>query len=165
MPKVSKAKVNADADTGVISYDFTNGQHLEVALKDIPKETLKFFTLRGVGEAIRDTYAGVKDPDQAADVAGRKIEAILAGKTTIRISGGGGPRTTMLAEALSKVTGKSVEECQVKISELSDEQVADLKSRARVQVAMAEIRAERAKAKMKGLKAEAAEEEAPLPGF
>lgn len=166
MPRTSKAKLTVDGDT--LRYNFTNDKELTINLADIPAPSLKLFTLRGVGEKIRDSYAGIKDVDSAFDVAQRVIQAILDGKTSIRIAGKHGPRLTMLAEALSRYTKgeKSVEECQAKLAEFSDEQLDDLRSRAVIQMHMAAIRAENAKQKMKNLQKEAkAEENEPLPGF
>ena len=64
-------------------------------------------------------------------------------------SGGGAPKTTMLAEALVRVTGQDLEAVNAKLETMSEDDLKGLKKNGQIKSALADINAERAKARAK----------------
>jgi len=179
VPKVAKAKKTVEGS--VISITFNDADSTVVALdvmKCLPEIQLKL-ALHGASQKGGDSYAGVGDDIPAAIVnATRVFKDLIEGNWTTRVSGVGGPRITLLAEALARVgtmqaqqadanaEAITLEQALAVIEMLSDEDKKDMRADPQIKAVSAEIKLERAQAEAEKVRAEAAEAgEAATTGF
>ena len=152
-----RIKREKDFDKGLVKFtDIATGAELEVDVNKLPDAIKTSLLVHGVNAKVGDSAA---DP---------KVDAMEAMKTTweqlkegiwaARSSGDGAGRTTVLAEALQRVTGQELEAVNAKLSEMSDEEKKDLRKHGQVKSAIADIKAEKAKAAAKAAKSTDADE-------
>ena len=94
--------------------------------------------MHGLSQKVGDSYASAESVTEAAESARAQWDGLLGGEWATR-SGGG-----ILAEALSRATGKELAECVDAVRRLDDKQKRKLSGDARILTAIAEIRKERA---------------------
>lgn len=126
---------------------FTDGEVLEVSLGQLPEDIVKHLALHGLSQKLGDSYAGEKDVEVAKAKAKKVAERLQAGEWKAVREGSGGGRITDLAQALARVTGKELAECVSVITDMDKEQKKALRQHPQIKVALAEIAAEKAKAK------------------
>lgn len=117
--------------------------------------------MHGFSQKIGDSYAGAasaENPLAYAKQAVRETIATLYANEWKAPRGEGGPRVTDLAVAVSRVTGKSIEDVVALIEGLSDEDKKALRAKPKVKAALAAISQEKATARAAKLAAAAAEE-------
>lgn len=164
-PKIKRDK---DYESGTVTYTSTkSGDSFTSRLADLPgvdqgmvdalPEMLRRLAVHGLNAKEGDSAASSGD---VADVKATH-DQLVAGEWSARGEGGGGPRVTLLAEGLAKVTGQDLETVVEKLEGMSDEEKKALRKHAQVKAACAEITAARAKERAKAAKKGAAEE-APL---
>lgn len=112
MAREQKAKIEYRAANGEaikatekpadIVFKFANGQELAVNVKSLPKDIVQTAAIRGVAEKIRDTYAGAETVGQAHELAEDMIGRLVEGEW-MSAREGGGPRMTMLLQAIKEV--------------------------------------------------------------
>ena len=135
-------------DTGKVKFTvIETGEDFEVDVSDLPDDIKTSLLVHGVNAKVGDSAA---DPKVDAMAAMKATWAQLKdGTWAARAAGDGSGRITVLAEALQKVTGKSPEEVQEKLADMTDEEKKDLRNHAQVKSAIADIKAEKAKAAAK----------------
>ncbi len=154
MAKIATKRL--DTDQGIVRFEFANGEVLEVNVAQLPESIRRQALLHGVSQKVGDAYAGAESAEEALEAARSVVERLMAGEWRTTRQGSGKPRSTMLAEALSRLTGRDVAECQERIAALDDAAVKALRKHPQIQAELAKIRAERLAAK-----AEAGADSAP----
>lgn len=120
-------KATTSIEGNVCTWEMADGTNVVGDLATFPEEIVKQLALHGLRQKGSDSYAGLKTVEEAAQAVGRVIEQLRSGEwTAARASGGGAPRTTLLAEALSRLaqaSGKevSIEQAAETISQLPDD--------------------------------------------
>lgn len=129
---------------------------LSVDVKDLNKEILQNLALHGLSQKIGDSYAGVKNTDEAMEKAGAVVDRLKAGDWKAARTAAS-PKSTQLAEALAEAYGKTLEEAVAALSKLDDDQKKAVRKDAKVKAALERIKAENAAKKAKDLAAKAKE--------
>jgi hypothetical protein len=150
-------KATKTIDGNVVKLEFVDGTVVDFDLSSASDEIKTKLALHGASQKIGDSYAGAEDVETAIGAATRVRDDLIAGNwTAARAGGGGGVRTTLLAEALSRIaseqTGRevSVAEATEVIGEMSDEQKSALRKDSAVKAAIAAIKLEKAEAEAEG---------------
>ena len=133
----------------VATFDFSNGTALTLDIKDVVDNIRTQLAGHGVLQKVGDSYAGAETVEEAIAAAQRVIEQLLAGEWRQAREGGGAPRVTMLAEALSRVMKArnrdvSIEEAREVIADMDDDTKAAVRKDPAIQVEMNKIKLERA---------------------
>lgn len=149
--KMSIAKKVVDEETGTVTFAFTNGRKLVADVNRMPRDIVNRLALHGISQKGGDSYASANEKgwtiDDCFDEATRVIENLYNG---IYNAKGGGSGTTILAEALARVTGETVEEAAAVIAGMSEDQVKDLGKHVDIKAAVLKIKAERAAERARG---------------
>lgn len=149
--KVSKT---VDDEKGTITFEFASGETEVVDVTKFKSEIQKQLMLHGASQKLGDSYSG-EDADKCHTIFGGVLKNLTDGNWSARAGGGGSPRISQLAEALSRaVPGESVESCVEKLSAMDDETKKEVRAHPQVQAALAEIKLEKATAEAAKLKAE-----------
>ena len=150
MARFNKAKKFVNTD-GNVQFDFANGQTLTLDPSKCDEAIRNQAMLHGFSQKIGDSYASAEDADEAYAAAVAVVDGLTSGKWTTRTASEGGTGTsTMLVEALHRVTageGRSIADCAALIETMDDAQVEGLKKLPPIAAALDGIRAERALAK------------------
>lgn len=149
----------AGVPTGVIQFTFEDNTVQTIDVNALSDDTKFRALVHGISQKVGDSYAGAKAEENplafAKKAAEETIAQILRGDWRAP-SAGGGPRVTDLATALSRVTGKPLEESVEYVGTLDDTQTKELRGKAKIKAMLAAITAEKAVAKAQKLAAEAA---------
>jgi len=148
-------KATTTIEGNSVIWEMADGTKVEGDLNTFPEAIVKQLALHGLRQKGSDAYAGLKEVAEAAEAVGRVIAQLTSGEWTVaRAGGGGGPRTTLLAEALSRLAtaaGKevSIEQAAETIAQLPDESdegisKKSLRADAAVKAMIATIKQERA---------------------
>jgi len=156
MAKNQIAKKTPDYDKGSVEWNWADGNLQTISVTQFPENIRNAFAVYGMSQKLGDEYAGAEGPEEAREAMNSLLESLLAGTWSMRRTGGGTTRTTMLAEALSRVTGQDVDTCQEKIAAMDDETVKSLRGHKQVKAALEAIKLERQQAKLEKAEAEAA---------
>jgi len=102
----------------------------------------------GLHHLLRDRTSGVPDP-AAKVAAAQNIFSMLRDDNwrVVRAGGGGKPRTTLLAEAVARVVGCDIADAVAKLADKDKETLAAIRRHPDIKAAMAEIKAERERAR------------------
>ena len=166
---MAKRRINRTVDFekqtvtfGVVGTDNT----LVVGVADLTPEMVTRAILHGLNGKVGDSAA---DPETDALASMQTVwDNIKAGNWNVRGGGGGGPRVTVLAEALAQVTGQELDAVVDKLEGMSAEERREIpKKYAKVKGAMDAIKAARAteKAKASGKAAKSADDDDGLAGM
>ena len=141
-----RIKREKDFEKGTVSFTVLDtGDSFGVKVSDLPEEIKTALLVHGINAKVGDAAADPKvDPMAAMQSV---WEQLKSGTWAARSAGDGTGRVTVLAEALQKVTGQPMDDVQDKLGEMSDEEKKDLRKHPQVQSAIADIQAEKAKAK------------------
>lgn len=142
MPQVKKAKKEINGTNLIIS--FANDKQLVVAFAELPDDIKTQLAMHGLSQKVGDSYASAETVEDAVSAATRVAEDLKAGNWSVRRAGEGSPRTTLLAEALARLAGRSIEEAMEVLNDLSEEDQKKLRQDPGVKKVMAEIKLERA---------------------
>jgi len=115
-------------------------------LASLSPEMINELATHGAKQKLCDSFSNV-DLVHIAEAEGKldKIwENLQNGLFNAKREGGGGPRVTQLAEALSRVAGRSIEECVEAITNMDDEQKKAIRASQQIKTAIAEIKLEKA---------------------
>lgn len=157
---MAKQRIKREKDFASGEVNFTvieTGDNFKVNVNDLPEDIKTSLLVHGVNAKVGDAAA---DPKVDAMVAMKATwDQLKEGVWAARSSGDGTGRTTVLAEALQRVTEQDLEAVQAKLAEMSDEEKKDLRSHAQVKSAIADIKAEKAKAAAKAAAKDVGKEE------
>lgn len=140
-------KVNATVTGTSIQLEFADGEVQVFDLATLGDDMKTALLVHGGKQKIVDSFSGVKELAACRDRSAGVWEALTAGKWTTRVAGEGGPRITLLAEAIAKVQGLSVEDAREKIELLDEDTRKAVRAHPQIKAAMADIKAERARVK------------------
>lgn len=153
---MTKKVVNAEARS--VTFDFENGKSATFDLSKVSPDILTRLALHGASQKIGDSYAGAGDSaDPAAyaeQAANETIAQLLAGDWRVTVSGG--PRTSDLATAISRLNGQPIETVVAGLAKANDDQKKELRKVPAIAAALAAIKAENAMARAKKLAEQAA---------
>lgn len=142
--KIATKEVAEDLSGVVIA--FVNDKTLTVNLSDLTEEMVVNLALHGLKQKLGDSYSGESNLEVAFSKAENVAKRLREGNwKAVRESGSGG-RITDLAQALSRVTNRSIPESVEVIDGLTKEGKSKLRAHPDIKVAMTEIAAERARA-------------------
>lgn len=169
MPRNSIAKKKFDLETGIATFAFSNGEEINVALKDLPEAVVNYATGHGLLQGLGDAYSSAKSPEEGMAALNSRITKWQeTGVWATRGSGSGSARLTILHRALFAITEnsddpKTMEDISGLLEEKSDEEKKELKKHPQVKAAIAKINAQEATRKAKEAAKDAGSEEvAPL---
>jgi hypothetical protein len=118
-------------------------------------EIQKQLMLHGASQKLGDSYSG-EDADKCHAIFVGVLKNLQDGNWSARAGGGGGsPRISQLAEALSRAANETVEACVAKLSEMSDDEKKAVKAHPAIAAALAAIKLEKAQAEAARLASEA----------
>lgn len=132
--KIAKKTV---ADT-FVSFAFANGHVLTCDVDDLNDDITARLALHGMSQKIGDSYASSESVDAAIAAATEVWENLKKGIWATRATGG------KLAAALSRATGKPIEDCIGKLATMDDKAKAGLRKHPDIKRALAEIELEAA---------------------
>jgi hypothetical protein len=116
--------VNATEPAGV-EFVGPAGSIVKVLLSELSPEMRDRLAVHGLAQKIGDSYAGAsEEPDPlASSIAwiGETATQVRANDWRVSSVGGGGPRASLLAKALARATGNSLEDSIAVIDLLGDE--------------------------------------------
>jgi len=160
MTKKAVQVTDAGDVTGLIVFTFDDETTETFDASKVPQPTRARAEMHGYSQKIGDSYAGAaesSDPLEFAKASVRDtIAQLYAGDWRATVSR---PKQTDLAVALSRLTGKTVEESQAFVDTLDDDQKKAWRGKAKVKATLAVIAAEKAAAKAAKLVAGAKESE------
>lgn len=134
---------------------FVDGETLEVRMAELPPDIVKHLALFGLATKLGDSYAGIKDPEEARQAAAAVADRLRAGQWTKRPKGE--PRTSDLALALAEVIGTTPEAAAERIAALDRAQRYALRRHPKVRAVLARIAADRAARRAEAAGASAAD--------
>lgn len=148
--RIKVATKDTDAETGTLDVAFSTGETLQVALADLPENIRLELALHGLSQKVGDSYASVKGDAVAAYAAAKKvIEQLLAGEwRTARAAGEGKSRVSELAEAIARLKNVEVSVAAAAVAKAPEETLKLWRSNAKIKAIIAEIRAEKAAARL-----------------
>jgi phage-related tail protein len=159
MPKKQVVLNEGGKPTGVIQFTFEDNTVQLIDVNGLSEETKFRAMVHGISQKIGDSYAGAKaeeNPLAFAKAACAETIAQVERNEWRAPSAGGGPRVTDLAVALSRATGQTLEASVEYIGTLDENQVKELRGKAKIKAMLATVAAEKAIAKAKKLTEEAA---------
>jgi hypothetical protein len=129
-----------------IRFDFRNGKTLTLHLRPdmIPK-----YAAHGAEQKGGDEIAGVEDLDDAVLAVEELISRLNNGEWTVKREGSGMSGTSVLLQAIVKVTSKPLDAVKAYLATKSQAQKLAIRESDKFRVAVAEIEAEKAKGKTK----------------
>lgn len=141
-PKFCKKEY--DMDTKVVSFEFADGEVIELNVAELPQEMQTQLMLHGAAQKGGDSYAGVKGnlAEGKANLQG-VIDQLKNGEWR----GAGDearPRLAELAEAIARIKNAPLDKATAAVEKASDEQRKTWRSNAGVKSMIAKIRAEKA---------------------
>lgn len=134
------AKVATKSIDGmVLTITFSNGKSLICNGQLLDESIWSRLAMHGLSQKVGDSYASAESVAEAAENAQEAWENLLRGDWATRATGG------ILAEALSRAAGRTVEECREVLRTMDEKKKRELAKSSPILDAIAAIRAERAK--------------------
>lgn len=150
-----------DLESRRVVFKFEDGTEEAFDLSKVDTATALRLSLHGASQKIGDSYAGAGDAEVTDDPLGyaksqvrETIARLYAGDWRTAVTGTGG----ILAEAMSRVSGKSREECAASLADMSDVEKKELRAKKKIAAALQRIKMERDAIKLTRLEAAAAAE-------
>lgn len=132
-----KAKVAIDQEARSAKWVFANGVEVKVALDSLPPTTVVRLALFGLKTKLSNTYAG--EPILSASIKNfeRGLQALRD-----NIWSTGTTRVSLLARAVARVQGVSIEDAIAAIAKLGKGPLKQLRGHSGIKYAMAKIQLE-----------------------
>ena len=134
-----------DEEARSVSFTFSDGYELEIKLDELPAEMHTRLALHGLIQKGGDSYAGVKDVNEAKASVQKVIDQLKAGAWRAAGEGEGKPRIGELAQAIATVVGKPIEEVTGIVAAADDAKRKGWRANPAVLAAIAELRAKKAR--------------------
>lgn len=141
MAKIASKSKSASAVT--FSFEDKAKSTIVASLAELPDSMITELALHGLSQKIGDSYSGVKVVSEALASAKAVWENLKKGQFNSHSSGSG-----ILAEAVARIKGISIEEAQEAIAQLDEEAEDKLRKNDRVKAVVTVIRGERAAGKL-----------------
>lgn len=162
-PRKTTYKVQKVSEDRTVTINFLNPEtgdvitSISLSLDELSAQMIDQLAMHGIKQKLGDSTAGEKMVEAALANVQRITDQLRRDEfRATRESGSKGPRTSDLAEALHRATGKPIDRCIAVVSEMGDEEKSGLRKSPRIQVELRKISLERAEKK-------AATEEVALP--
>ncbi len=140
-------KLDKEITTEGATITFKNGESLAVRFADLSDTIREKLLQHGLSQKLGDASAGCETVEEAIAETKRVIERLIAGDWRSVREATAGPRVGLLVEALVRITGKGTEECRDVVDGIDDDKRKALRAHPQIRAAMADIRAERERAK------------------
>jgi hypothetical protein len=137
--------ITADGKVSV-RCNFRNGKTLTYTIQPELKDK---FAAHGAEQKLGDEIAGVEDLDDAVLAVEELITRLTAGEWTVKREGGGMSGTSVLLQAIVKVTGKPIDAVKAYLATKSQAQKLAIRDSDKFASTVREIEAEKAKNKTK----------------
>ena len=143
--------VGQGSKPSVLAFSFGNGIVVDIDLDELSEEISDQLLVHGLTQKVRDSFAAAKgDFNFAVGNAQKVIENLVNGQwNASRASGDGKPRTTELAEAISNLMKKPLEEVQASVEAASEDVRKAWRKNPRVAAEVLRIRAAKAQERVK----------------
>jgi len=153
----TKCKKSIREDNSGVDFNFSDGSVIAIELSSLSEEMVVNLVLHGISQKVGDSYAGCETVEEAYTKANDLTTRLLEGDwKSVRASGGGKAKKTMLLEAFCMAQpDRTEEECIEVLEGMDDDDKSALSQHDVIKANMASIRAQRAADKAKKL-AEAA---------
>jgi NACalpha-BTF3-like transcription factor len=141
------AKKAVDVDNGTVTFTFADsGAPIVVELSKVSVANQNRLALHGMSQKCGDSYAGAESiPDAREAVLGVQ-EMLYSGEWSTRAPGE--PRVAVLAEALARATGRTVEDAKVALAAMDEDTRKAVSAHPGVKKARAEMALEKANAEL-----------------
>lgn len=141
------AKKVVDVDAGTVAFTFADGgTPIVVELSKVSDANQNRLALHGLSQKCGDSYAGAESIADAREAVLGVQEMLYSGEWSTRAPGE--PRVAVLAEALARATGRTVEEAKAALAAMDDETRKAISAHPGVKKARAEMALERANAEL-----------------
>lgn len=141
----TKAKVGISArvenDGTHLDLDFANGEKRTFHLP-ATHSLYDMFAAHGFGKKVRDQIATTKTPEESVALVDTLLAAFSDGKWNAMRNSGAGPTVGILAQALARLYGKSLDEAQAFVAKLTKKQQFDMRKEPNVAATIAELASE-----------------------
>jgi len=145
--KVQFCKKTISIEDGTVTWLFGNGKSYSISLDEIPEATQTHCALHGISQKGGDSYASAGGDYAFAESALVTTLGNLRNGTfnAVRQSDGSSKGNGELAAALVRLNAATMEEATALLETASDEVKKALRTNPEVKVALADIRAEKAR--------------------
>ena len=133
-----------DVENRTVTFDFANGTRRVIEADRLTQDLQTKAMMHGLSQKGGDSYASAMDVEEAIGLLDEVIGNLYDGAWAVRTGTGG-----VLAEALSRATGKALADCQTAVKGMDDTAKKALRAHGAIKKALAEIAAEKA-ARMQG---------------
>lgn len=139
-----------DRDAGTVTWTFGNGSVYTISLSEIPEDTVTDCALHGISQKGGDSYASAGGDYAFAEAALKTILSNLRNGTfnAVRQSDGASKGNGELCAALVRLGAATMAEATAMLENATDEIKKALRTNGEIKLALAEIRAERAREKL-----------------
>lgn len=140
-------KLTKDVTETGVTITFANNEVLTLNFADL-SEDIKFRLMgHGASQKLGDASAGTETVEEAIAETRKVLERLLSGDWKSIREGSAGPKIGLLVEALARLTQRDPGECHAVVEAMDDETKKKLRAHPQLKAVMADIRAEREKAK------------------
>lgn len=124
-----------------LDLDFPNGEKRSFHLP-ASHSLYDMFAAHGFGKKIRDQISTSKTPEESVALVDTLLASFTEGKWNAQRNAGSSPAVGVLAQALARLYGKSLDEAQAFVSKLTKKQQFDMRKEPNIAATIAEITAE-----------------------
>lgn len=141
------AKKSVDTDNGTVTFAFADGgSPIVVELSKVSDANVTRLALHGMSQKCGDSYAGAESIADAREAVLGVQEMLYSGEWSTRAPGE--PRVAVLAEALARATGRTVEEAKTALAAMDEDARKAVSAHPGVKKARAEMALEKASAEL-----------------
>lgn len=141
------AKKTVDVENGTVTIAFADGgDPIVTHLSKVPESNVVRLALHGMSQKEGDSYAGAESIADAREAVLGVQEMLYSGEWSTRAPGE--PRVAVLAEALARATGRTVEEAKAALSAMDEDTRKAVSAHPGVKKARAEMALEKANAEL-----------------
>jgi hypothetical protein len=134
------------SETG-ITITFADARVIAVNYDDLSPNIHLRLMQHGLSQKLGDASAGAETVDEAYKETLKVAERLLANDWKSVREGTAAPKIGLLVEALARLTQRDMDECLSVVENMDDETKKKLRAHPQIKAVMADIRAEREKAK------------------
>ena len=142
--KYTAEKIVENGIASGLAMTFAEGEPMTILLSSFPAAMVSELAVHGLKQKLGDIFAS-KDAKEGREHVERVIEGLKAGDFSIRVAGSA--KATVLAQAISRISGQDVSEVVETLNQLDDETVKGLRQHPDIKLVMQEIRTEKEREK------------------
>jgi hypothetical protein len=112
---------------GPANADGKPAQEVTISLSDLSPEIVTRLALHGLSQKIGDSYAGAAAEPNPTKYSFEQIEDVIGQlkRGEWRVTAAGGPKATLLAKAIARVTGRDLDDVVEMLEGLDDDDTTD----------------------------------------